>query len=233
MKKIILSLFVVIGLSVSGFSADMAKKPMKNFRAVPMEQVQILQKGKAKKFCPVCGMTLPMFYKTNHAADVDGETHQYCSIHCMLEEAMTKGIKVVNPRVIDNDTLKFIPAKDAFYVVGSSKPATMSMVSKYAFGSQKTATDFAKKFGGKIMKYDAVVKQVSLSLKKEIAMIKKRQAKAAKMGKKVYEKMCKATDQRFTNPALAKAYLKEHKLCGKLKGKPFQQVGLYLAGRAK
>ena len=230
MKKI---LFILVSLAIVCVAANdaKAKKPMKNFRAVPMEKAQIVQEGKGKMFCPICGMTLPMFYKTNHAAKVDGKTHQYCSIHCMHEEAMTKGTKVVDPQVVDNDTLKFISTKDAYYVVGSKKPGTMATVSKYAFGTKNTAEAFAKKFGGKVMTFDETAKMVKAGLKKDIAMIKKRQAKAAKMGAKIYKKMCKPTDKRFSNAGEAKTYLKEHKLCGKLKGKPFQQVGLFLAGK--
>jgi len=200
-----------------------------NYRAVPAEKAQILQSGKTKKFCNVCGMTLQMFYKTNHAAEVNGETHQYCSIHCMHEEAMKKGLHVKSPKVVNNDTLKFISTADAFYVVGSKKPATMAMISKYAFGTKKTAEAFAKKFGGKVLSYEEVAKEVKAGLKKEIAMIQKRQAKAAKKGEQIYKKMCKKTDKRFSNPAEAKAYIKQSKLCGKIKGKPFQQVGLYLS----
>ena len=105
------SLFLVAG--------DMQKNmKMKNFRAVPMKKAEILQSGKGKMFCTVCGMTLPMFYKTNHAAKIDGKVHQYCSIHCMVEEAAKHGMNPVDPQVVDNTTLKFIDANQAYYVVG-------------------------------------------------------------------------------------------------------------------
>jgi len=220
MKKIILML---VGLSLF-LNAG-------NFRAVPINKAQIEQSGKGKMFCNVCGMRLHLFYKTNHTAKVDGKTHQYCSIHCMFQEAMSKGIKVTDPKVVDNDTLKFIPVKDAYYVVGSSKPGTMSMISKYAFGKETSAKAFMKKFGGKIMRFKEVAKLVKRSLKKEIVMIHKKQLKAAKMGEKIYKKMCKQTEHKFENIAIAKVFIKEHKLCGKLKGKPFQQVALFLSNR--
>ncbi len=202
-----------------------------DFRVIPPKQAQILQEGKAKMFCPVCGMTLPMFYKTNHAADVKGKTHQYCSIHCMHEEGMLNGEAVKSPQVVDNDTLKFIPAISAFYVVGSNKPATMATVSKYAFAQESSAQKFAKDFGGKVMGYEEVSKVVSEGLKADIKMIKKRQYKAAQMGEKIYQKVCKQTPQRFTSVADAKVYLQESGICGNLKGKEFQQVGLFLAGK--
>ncbi len=230
MKKIILSLAILLGVSL--MAADAPKKGMDNYRAVPANQAEMLQEGKSKMYCPVCGMTLPAFHKTNHAADVDGKTHQYCSIHCMHEEAMKNDKEAVNPKVVDNDTLKFIDSKKAFYVVGSKKPGTMSPVSKYAFGSKASAEKFSGKFGGKIMSYEEVSKIVKSNMKKEIAGIKKKQAKMAKMGGKIYKKMCKPTDKRFKNAGEAKTFLKENKLCGNLKGKKFQQVGLYLSGKA-
>ena len=232
MKKILI-LLVSLAIITVAAEATKPKKAMKNFRAVPMQKTQMLQEGKGKAYCPICGMTLPMFYKTNHAAKVNGKTHQYCSISCMFEEAMTNGKKVVDAKVVETNTLKFIASKDAYYVVGSKKPGTMSAISKYAFGTKNSANKFAKKFGGKVMPYAEVKKFVKKGLAKDIAATKKRQAKAANMGKKVYKKMCKQTDKRFANAAEAKAYLKEHKLCGKLKGKPFQQVGLFLSGKGK
>jgi nitrous oxide reductase accessory protein NosL len=223
MKKILL---VLVGLSLFLVAGN-----IQDFRSVPSSKAENLQQGKAKKFCKICGMTLQKFYKTNHAATINGKVHQYCSIHCMIEDAMGHGKRVLNPKVIDNTTLKFIDANKAFYVVGSNKPATMSMVSKYAFGTSVAAKDFAKKFGGKIMSYGQISKIVKKNLKMEIKHIRDKQAKVAKFGKKFYNKMCKQTTKRFSNPALAKAYIKEQNLCGNIKGKPFQAVALYLSGR--
>lgn len=217
MKKLML-LVCIVAIGIAG-----------NYRAVPLESASIVQEGETKMFCNVCGMTLPMFYKTNHAAKVEGKTYQYCSIHCMHEHALKNNKKVDTPKVVDNDTLKFILSEDAFYVVGSKKPATMSTISKYAFGTKKSAEQFAKEFGGEIMSYDEVAKRVDIGLEDTIKMIQKRQAKAAKKGEQIYNKVCKKTDKRFKTAAEAKAYIKQNNLCGKLKGKPLQQVGLYLS----
>jgi nitrous oxide reductase accessory protein NosL len=203
-------------------------KMPKNYRAVPMDKAQILQDGKAKMFCPKCGMTLPMFYRTNHAAKVDGKMEQFCSIHCLVEE-MNSGKKLEDVQVVDNSSLKFIPAKSAWYVVGSSKPATMSKVSKYAFAKEADAKEFAKKFGGEVVKFDDVLAMAKKSFEKESKMIAKKQAMMAQKGKMVYEKMCKKIDKKFATTAEAKAYIKENNLCKGIKGKPLQAVGLYLS----
>ncbi|WP_456430505.1 nitrous oxide reductase accessory protein NosL [Nitratifractor sp.] len=228
-----LAVAMVVGLQAEGMGQGMhhgmghGKMMPKNFRMVPMDKAQILQKGEAKMFCPKCGMTLPMFYRTNHAAKVNGKMEQFCSIHCLVEE-MKSGKKVTDVQVVDNSTLKFIPAEKAWYVVGSSKPATMSKVSKYAFGTKEAAEKFAKEYGGKVMPYAEVLKMVEANFDKEAAMIAKRQAMMAKKGEQIYKKMCKPIEKKFATAAEAKAYIKANNLCGGLKGKPLQAVALYL-----
>jgi len=224
MKKLIVSLLVlVVGLN--------AMNMQKNYRAVPLKKATLLKSGKEKMFCSICGMTLPMFYRTNHAADHGGIHDQYCSIVCAIEDMVVNGKKLTNFKVVDNTTLKFIPSKDAYFVVGSKKPGTMSMVSKYAFGTKEAALKFQKENGGKIMRFDALVEFVKKSQAKDMAATKKRQAKAIKKGKMMYSKMCKKTDRKFSSTAEAKTFLKESKICGNIKGKKLQAIGLYLYHR--
>lgn len=203
----------------------------KDFRAVSPDKAEILQKSDTSAFCSVCGMTLTMYYRTNHAATVNGEVHQYCSLHCLLEEAYEKKIEPKDIKVVDNVTLKFMDANKAYYVVGSKQPATMDSVSKYAFSSEDEAKKFAKEYGGEIMRFDQVRKATQANLVKSIEEIRARQAKMAKMGEKIYNKVCKKTSERFKTTGEAKAYLVSNKLCGDLKGKKLQQVGLFLSGR--
>jgi len=235
--KMVIALVAVAAMAVSGANAEgmgngMKKgmKMPKNYRMVPMAKAQILQKGDAKMYCPKCGMTLPMFYRTNHAATVDGKVEQFCSIHCMVEE-MKSGKKVTDVKVVDNSTLKFIDASKAYYVVGSKKPGTMSKVSKYAFGTKEAAEKFASEFGGKVEMYNDVLQMVENSFDKEAKMVAMNQAKAAKKGEMIYKKKCKPIDQKFTTAAEAKAYVKANNVCGDIKGKPLQAVGLYLKSR--
>ena len=109
----------------------------------------------------------------------------------------------------------------------------MSKTSKYAFAKKSDAEDFAKKFGGKVMNFDATLVAVKSTLAKETAMIKKKQAMAAKKGEMLYKKMCKPIDATFKNTAEAKAYLKIQKPCGEIKGKMLQAIGIYLSSRNK
>jgi nitrous oxide reductase accessory protein NosL len=208
------------------------QKSANDYRTVPPSSETIIQKGENKMYCPVCGMTLPKFYRTNHAAtDNHGKVHQYCSIVCAVEDSEVNGKKLKNHSAVDNTTLKFIESKKAYFVVGSNKPGTMSVTSKYAFGSLEAAKEFSEKNGGKIMKFDELYTMVKNNLQEDMAATKKRQAKAAMMGEKIYNKMCKKTDMRFDSVADAKTYLQTSKICGNIKGKKHQQVALFLSGK--
>ncbi len=132
------------------------------FQSVPPQKAIILQKGEHRTSCAICGMNLPAWYKTNHAAHTKYGTRQYCSLHCLVHDNELNKTDLSNVMVVDTVTLKFIPALKAYYVVGSSKPGTMSKISKYAFGSKADAEAFAKKHGGKVMgfyeAYDIAIK---------------------------------------------------------------------------
>lgn len=232
MKKILVVMLVLSSLVYGASSGEgKAKKQKKMFQSVSMEKATILQKGKTKMFCPTCGMTLPMFYKTNHAANHNGKVEQYCSIHCLAEENIKNSANLKDIKVVDVTSLKFINATKATYVVGSSKKGTMSMKSKYAFANKVDAKKFAKEFGGKVMSFDGAYKVASKGLEKEMKMVAKKQAKMAKMGKKMYNKMCKKTDLKFNSTAEAKAFVKSSKICGDMKGPKLQAVGIYLGRR--
>ncbi|MSN95641.1 hypothetical protein F1B92_00245 [Campylobacter sp. FMV-PI01] len=127
-----------------------------DFRSVEPEKAEILQKIKNRDFCYICGMKLSKFYKTNHAAKANGEIHQYCSIRCMVYDALQNGSKPVEPLVVDTINLNFIDAQKAFYVYGSTMPATMTKISSYGFLHKDEAVKFKDKFGGKILNYDEI-----------------------------------------------------------------------------
>jgi len=123
------------------------------FQTVAKKDATLVQTGKDKEHCFICGMDLVKFYKTSHAAiDSSGKVHQYCSLHCLAED-LSKGAELENPQVVDVKSLKFIPVQEAYYVVGSKKPGTMSRVSKYAFKSLEDAKKFQAKNGGKIVDF--------------------------------------------------------------------------------
>lgn len=142
MKKLV---GVVFSLAVLLGSLNAKEMSKMRYQGVSPEKATLLQEGSEKKFCKICGMTLPMFYKTNHAAKTEKALKQYCSIHCLMEDKIMNKEDLKSLKVVDNASLKFINVEDAFYVVGSNKPATMAMVSKYAFASKKMLKILLKK----------------------------------------------------------------------------------------
>jgi nitrous oxide reductase accessory protein NosL len=151
MLKIYFSAILALFLIGCGTESPNVKSRM--FQSVEPQQATILQHGKHKNSCAMCGMNLVKYYKTNHAAQHKGKTYQYCSIHC-LEDHLGKGITLKNPQVVDVESLKFIRVVDAYYVVGSKKRGTMSKISKYAFKDLAMAKKFQAKFGGEIMNFN-------------------------------------------------------------------------------
>jgi len=210
------------------FISSLYANPMKNYRAVPLKDATLLKTGKDKMYCSVCGMTLPMFYRTNHAAKHDGKFDQYCSITCEITDMIVNKKKMTDFKVVDNTTLKFIDANKAYFVVGSKKPGTMSMISKYAFGTKEAALKFQKENGGKLMNFKDLVAMVKAKLQKDLAMIKKKQTMMIKKGKIMYTKMCQKINKNFNSVADAKAYLVKTQACGNIRGKRLQAIGLYL-----
>ncbi|CAA6823681.1 MAG: Unknown protein [uncultured Sulfurovum sp.] len=234
MAYLLITLFLVNSTMIAEDvkQQNMGKKMPTRFQAVSPDKVVILQEGEGKMYCPKCGMTLPMFYKTNHAAHVAGKTKQYCSIHCMAL-AMKNDANVTDLKVVDNATLKFIDATKAWYVFGSDKPGTMSMTSKYGFANKADAEAFAKDFGGKVMNFEDTLASVKGTLEKESAMVAKKQGMMAKKGEMMYNKMCKPVAGEFKTIAEAKTFLATEKPCGEIKGKQLQAISIYLKTRTK
>ena len=160
-KQILVTLTLTSLLMLSGCVGDEVKssevkpaKKMERFQSVAMEEATMLQTGEAKNACPECGMKLPMFYKSNHAAVSNGKQKQYCSIHCLVDDKMNNKSDVIDMKVVAVDTLKFIDVKDAIYVVGSEVKGTMSGLSKYAFEGRMSAKRFAMENQGQIMTFE-------------------------------------------------------------------------------
>jgi hypothetical protein len=177
MKIFLLLLTLLLTITSTTLAKEEAthQKMPTRFQSVPLDQAQLLQTGKGKMFCPNCGMTLPMFYKTNHAVESNGTVKQYCSIHCLATNLHKYNLKDV--KVVDNTSLKFINANSAWYVVGSTKAGTMSKISKYAFSKKEDAKAFAKKFSGEVKTFEETLKFVQENLAKAQKMIAKKTSK--------------------------------------------------------
>jgi nitrous oxide reductase accessory protein NosL len=215
LHKIILVLLVTFSLSNA-----------KMFQTVALEKATITQKGKDKIYCTSCGMHLGKFYKTNHVH----KDHQYCSMHCLVENTKNGDIPK-DAKVVDVKSLKFIDARKAFYVVGSSKKGTMTMNSKYAFANEKDAEAFSDKHGGFVSSFEEAYKEGIKDFKQDMMMIgKKRGKKVYKKGKKLYSTKCQKIDvNKFSTISKLKASIRDTNTCGKnLKDGQYQAIVVYL-----
>jgi len=221
MNKMLFGLIMLFVLALGSVGAQ-----AQMFQSVDSTDAQLLQNGKGKLYCPSCGMNLVKFYKTSHAMQQsNGVMHQYCSLHCLVDA----NEKVNGAQVVDVSTLKFMAAEKAFYVVGSSKKGTMTMTSKYAFGTKAAADKFVGEFGGEVMNFSAVTKVAQGALAGENKMIDKKRAQAAGKGKKIFDSMC--GDEKmpeFSSIAEAKSYLAAGGGCGDLTDGQYQALAIYL-----
>lgn len=146
------------GTGKCGMSSEKPKKMNARFQSVSEKKAKVFQDKKYGSNCAICGMNIPKFYKTSHAAHTHGESKQYCSLHCLVDDAEYGQGDLEDKKVVAVDLLDYIPVKKAFYVIDSTKPATMSRVSKYAFSSKDAANKFIKKNGGKLASFDEAYK---------------------------------------------------------------------------
>ncbi len=221
--KLFLVLVTVLGLQLSAKDfSKMSKHPT------------LLQSGKAKMWCHVCGMSLKMFYKTSHAVKLkDGSARQYCSIRCLVVDYPKIKDRVKEILVADAKSGKMIDVNKAFYVVGSKVKGTMSKVSKVAFSREVDAKAFQKEFSGKIVSFKEAFELAKKNLKADMMMLNmKKKMMIFPKGKMIYKKMCKSDvdGSKFATIGELKSYLMSSKVCGDVKGKKLQMLALYIKG---
>jgi nitrous oxide reductase accessory protein NosL len=217
---ITLLIFSSLNLNAKSFSKVASKEPL------------LVQKGHEKHWCPVCGMNLKMFYKTNHTSQLLNKTQrQYCSMRCLVMDKEEYGIESSSIQVIDASSEKLIDASSAYYVLGSKVKGTMSKTSKFAFAQESDAKIFAKKYKGKVVSFEVAMKSAKETLVSDTESIKKKKVKKIyPMGKKIFDKKCSkdidATNYIEINEL--KADIQNNKLCKPLKEKQLQALALYL-----
>ena len=142
-----------------------------------------------QKWCPLCSMNLKMFWKTSQWLTLsDGKTTGYCSIHCASKVYQKRPTHIDQWEVADYDMKTLINAHRAYFLIGSDLPGTMTPVSKLGFASVNVAKSYQKEHGGSIGSLDDALTRAIEGRGEDMALIKKRKAKMAAMGKKVASK---------------------------------------------
>jgi nitrous oxide reductase accessory protein NosL len=222
MRHIFASIIIILATFTFSF-AEFSKTPSKNF--------SLLQQGEERHWCPVCGMNLKNFYKTNHAVKLkDGSHKQYCSIRCLVFDYEKVKDDIQSIMVVDAESENFIDAYKAFYVIGSKIPGTMTTTSKIAFSSETAANNFKKDYGGEIKTFNDTFEIAKENLNADIAFFKKKKEMMMyPMGEKIYNSVCKPIDlKNYKKINELKAALKANNFCGELDEKKAQAVALYL-----
>lgn len=136
-----------------------------------------------QKWCPLCGMNLRMFIKTNHRLTLkDGKSIIFCSFHCSATY-YSKNIETISKwEVMEYMDKEFIDAKEAYFLIGSDLPGTMTSVSKLAFKNKSRAKKYMKKHGGKIVTFNRALKFALQDLGEDMKIIKKKVAMLSKKG---------------------------------------------------
>jgi len=195
-------------------------------------EVDLVQKGSEKQWCPICGMSIKKYWKTSHASTLkNGTKRQYCSIRCLAVDKEEHNIQTDSIFVVDVKTQKLIYASKAFYIVNSKIKGTMSKVSKLAFKNKSDAIEFKKKYQGELLDFHSTFHLVVKSLDKDIAVRnKKLNKKIYPMGKKIFEHRCSKDIDLLSYIEInsLKAAIIKNNLCKNLNPKQLQVVSLYL-----
>lgn len=132
--------------------------------------------------CPNCGMNRNMWARTRHVFKNSEGEHYTCSIHCLADMSARSGEAPEVVRVaVYLSPEKMIPASQAYYVVGSKAPGTMTMVSKPAFAGKADADAFAAQCGGNVVQFQQALAAATKPLPKARNMIFAKRQKGGKI----------------------------------------------------
>lgn len=118
--------------------------------------------------CPNCGMVRPMWARTWITFENSEGKSQACSFHCLADVALKSGESPKNVQVaLYLHPEKMVPARQAFFVVGSKAKGTMTMKSKIAFPSKAEAEKFSKSCGGDVVVFQEALTAAKAGIAKE------------------------------------------------------------------
>jgi len=132
--------------------------------------------------CHNCGMQRPMWARTWHTYELDGQELEVCSMHCLAEATMNAGATPTNVQAaLYLAPEKSIAADQAFYVIGSKARGTMTMNSKLAFASEQKAQSFAAECGGAVASFSGAYQAAAKTIANENQMINRNRISKGKI----------------------------------------------------
>jgi nitrous oxide reductase accessory protein NosL len=132
--------------------------------------------------CENCGMNRNIWARTRHVFKNSEGEHYTCSIHCVADMSVRSDEFPENVRVaVYLSPDKMILEAQAYYVVGSKAPGTMTMVSKPAFVGKADAEGFAAQCGGKAVPFQQALAAATKALTNARKMIFAKRQKRGKI----------------------------------------------------
>lgn len=193
---------------------------------------KLFQSDGGKQWSPITGQKIARFYKTSYVSKLasNGRFRQYCSINELLMDNKENGINIKSAKVIDAKTQKYIDAKSAYFLLDSTIWPTFGVVGTLAFKDKKSAFEYKKRYGGKIVNFKKAQKEAQKNLKKSISfMINIYKKKLYPMGERIYKKRCKKIDlSDYIEINELEGDISKGKICGKLSDRHIFALALYL-----
>jgi copper chaperone NosL len=145
--------------------------------------------------CENCGMNRNMWARTRTIFHNSEGTHYTCSLHCMADMSARLGEPPKDVLVaVYLSPLDMIPAEQAYFVIGSKAPGTMTNVSKLAFSSKAEAEHFAAQCGGKVVGFTEALSAATDALAKDRQMIYAKRQKTGKIAAPSPDEHCLVCD---------------------------------------
>jgi copper chaperone NosL len=143
------------------------------------------------KICPNCGMMINMWARTRHSFHHPEGDFTTCSIRCLADKTVNSGADADTVQVaLYTDPDKMIPVEEAFYLIGSTAPGTMTMKSKIAFKDSASAEQFASDYGGQVVDFQAALAEAKKELPESRMMIDKKRKATGKIKEPTGNDVC-------------------------------------------
>jgi nitrous oxide reductase accessory protein NosL len=130
--------------------------------AVLLGTLPLAYGGKAqhRTICQLCGMDAAKS-ETEFILrrNTEPELHA-CCINCARRLMKKLGAEITEVTALDFSTRKYVPAANAFYVVGSKRIPKGSMVPfVFTFGSRENAEKFKDRYGGVVLEFSEILEK--------------------------------------------------------------------------
>lgn len=111
--------------------------------------------------CVICGMDREHFGYSRMLVEFgDGSAYGTCSLRCAAWILQAEGEeRLRSVRVADYGTRALVPAEEATWVVGGTKPGVMTGVPKWAFRDRNDAERFLRESGGALSTYREALRE--------------------------------------------------------------------------